>query len=298
MAALALFLGSVVTSLRVGMADPVWPTYPWHLFLLSWEMPSPGLIIEHAHRFIGYALGCCAIVLAIGHWFGYAGSPLRWLGPLALAGIIIQGLLGGLRVKLNELAGTPFALVHGCFGELVFALLGCLIVMSARRNGLSAPAGAATISSKLVAWSWLTAGLIYAQLAFGAILRHTEHPLGARGHLVGAFVTVVMVGWLARTIHEEDKLNRGVIWSVRALLAAVGLQILLGIESWLGKFGLGHPPSPSPTALGQSLIRSAHFVVGAMVFALAISIALQLYIQRRAALMSKDHGEPAWEGAA
>ena len=40
------------------MADPVWPTYPWHLLLISWDEPSPGFIIEHTHRLVGYVAGC------------------------------------------------------------------------------------------------------------------------------------------------------------------------------------------------------------------------------------------------
>ena len=32
-----LALGAVVTSFRVGMADPVWPTRPWHLLPIDWQ---------------------------------------------------------------------------------------------------------------------------------------------------------------------------------------------------------------------------------------------------------------------
>ena len=48
--AVLLALGSLVTTFRVGMADPVWPTTPWFLFFASWTEPKPGFIIEHAHR--------------------------------------------------------------------------------------------------------------------------------------------------------------------------------------------------------------------------------------------------------
>src|ERR1700756_4053036 len=90
-----LLLGAVVTTFRVGMADPVWPTYPWHLLLISWEEPSAGFLIEHSHRLAGYVVGCCIIALAVGLWLGQALRWLRWLGAAALAGVIVQGLLGG-----------------------------------------------------------------------------------------------------------------------------------------------------------------------------------------------------------
>src|SRR6516225_9513298 len=52
-----LLLGAVVTTFRFGMADPIWPTYPWHLLLISWQEPRPGFLIEHAHRLAGYIVG-------------------------------------------------------------------------------------------------------------------------------------------------------------------------------------------------------------------------------------------------
>src|SRR5438874_13825594 len=85
-----LALGAVVTTFRVGMADPLWPTYPWHLLLISWEEPGPGFLVEHTHRLAGYLVGCCVIGLALGFWFGESRRPLRWLGVVALAGVVVQ----------------------------------------------------------------------------------------------------------------------------------------------------------------------------------------------------------------
>src|SRR5437763_11893759 len=96
-----LLLGAVVTTFRVGMADPIWPTYPWHLLLISWQEPSAGFLIEHTHRLAGYLVGCCVIGLACALWLGERRTWLRWLGLTALGAVIVQGLLGGFRVKLN-----------------------------------------------------------------------------------------------------------------------------------------------------------------------------------------------------
>src|SRR5437588_781130 len=113
-----LSLGAVVTTFRVGMADPIWPTYPWHLLLISYQEPRPGFIIEHTHRLAGYVVGCCVIVLAMGLWRYHARRWLGWLGMAGLAAVIVQGLLGGFRVLLNALVGTDLALVHGLFAQL------------------------------------------------------------------------------------------------------------------------------------------------------------------------------------
>ena len=59
----AMVGGATVTTLRVGMADPIWPTYPWHLALISWQEPSAGFIIEHTHRLLAYAAGLCVVSL-------------------------------------------------------------------------------------------------------------------------------------------------------------------------------------------------------------------------------------------
>src|SRR4051794_13122728 len=72
----AIIGGATVTTLRVGMADPIWPTYPWHLALISWKEPSAGFIIEHMHRLLAYAAGFCVIVLTVGLWMT---RSLPWL---------------------------------------------------------------------------------------------------------------------------------------------------------------------------------------------------------------------------
>src|SRR5436190_9755727 len=65
-----LALGAEVTTKQVGMVDKEWPTYPWHLWLESWQEKGLGFLIEHGHRLAGYIVGCCAIVLMMGLWLG------------------------------------------------------------------------------------------------------------------------------------------------------------------------------------------------------------------------------------
>src|SRR5688572_14486982 len=115
-----LALGAIVTTFRVGMADPLWPTYPWHLLLISWEEPSPGFLIEHTHRLAGYIVGCCVIGLAVIFWRGERRRWLAYLAVAALVGVIAQGLLGGFRVRLNALMGADLAAIHGCLAQVIF----------------------------------------------------------------------------------------------------------------------------------------------------------------------------------
>src|SRR5580700_10099134 len=121
--AVLLALGGLVTTLRVGMADPIWPTTPWYLFAESWVEPKPGFLIEHGHRLAGWIVGMLSIVLAAGLWLKGATFGVKTLGLACLFGVIVQGLLGGFRVRLNALYGLDLAVIHGCFAQLVFGLL-------------------------------------------------------------------------------------------------------------------------------------------------------------------------------
>ncbi|MCE9531774.1 MAG: hypothetical protein K8T89_11725, partial [Planctomycetes bacterium] len=83
-----LVLGGLVTTFRVGMADPVWPTTPWFLFSTSWTEPRPGFLIEHAHRLAGFSVGGLTAILVLGLWWTEPRAWSRWLGLLALIGLL------------------------------------------------------------------------------------------------------------------------------------------------------------------------------------------------------------------
>jgi heme A synthase len=276
--ALALLSGAVVTTFRVGMADPIWPTYPWHLLLISWEEPSPGFLVEHTHRLMDYLAGFCITVLAVGLW---AGERRRWLARLglaALAAVVLQGLLGGFRVKLNEWAGTDLAFVHGCFAQLVFALLAGLAVFTsptwAAGRPASDPAGQARRRERL---AWLTAGLVYGQLVFGGLVRHASSKLGQRGHLLLAFAVVAAVVWLLKMTLDSPETGRRDRRTVTLLAGLVGLQLALGVEAWMGKFATGVLPELQQITIRQGVVRTAHFLVGSLVFATAVVTALRAH---------------------
>jgi heme a synthase len=274
-----LALGAVVTTFQVGMADPVWPTMPWHLMLIDWREPSPGFLIEHTHRLAGYIVGCFVIVLTVGLLFTARRGWLKWLGAAALAGVIAQGLLGGFRVRLHARLGVDLAVIHGCFAQIVFSLFVSLaVVTSFRFTGATLPDQAAP---SLRRWSLLLTGLIFLQLIWGAVLRHTNGVLAQRMHFLTAFAVVaVAVGFAlrARAIPSARPLLRR---GLTVLGILVTLQILLGIESWMGKFAGVVMPGLQPPTIGQAATRVAHLLVGS--FILATTIALTILVYRPAA---------------
>src|SRR3954449_7072005 len=87
-----LLSGAQVTTNRVGMAVPDWPTtFGINMFLYDfWNAPF-GVQVEHTHRLYGAAVGLATVGLMA--WF-LAFEPRRWmkiLGVVALVTVIIQG---------------------------------------------------------------------------------------------------------------------------------------------------------------------------------------------------------------
>jgi cytochrome c oxidase assembly protein subunit 15 len=266
-----LALGTVVTTFNVGMADPIWPTYPWHLLLISWEEPRPGFLIEHTHRLAGYVVGCCVIVLTVWLWRKEPRRWVRWLGAVALAGVVIQGLLGGFRVRLNELMGTDLKLIHGCFAQVVFALLVSLALVTSRSWVGGADADEAPgDTARLRYVSLLAAGLIAVQIGFGALLRHRSSELGQRGHLLIAFGVVAAVVWLVREALDRSPANWGITAPVVLLAALVGVQLFLGVEAWMARFTYVSP-------VRQAVVRSAHVLTGSLVWATSVVVTLRAH---------------------
>jgi cytochrome c oxidase assembly protein subunit 15 len=264
-----LLLGAVVTTFRVGMADPIWPTYPWHLLLVSWDEPRPGFLIEHSHRLAGYVVGCCVIVLAVGLWRSNRPRGIRWLGVAALLGVIIQGLLGGFRVKLNRILGNDLALIHGCFAQIVFGLLVSLAVLTGRGWSLElSQPGSARI--RLRRLSVMTAILVYIQIVFGAIFRHTFSSWGQRGHLLIAFAVVAATAWLVKETVDYSIRDKRLTISVFCLGALVAIQLFLGVEAWMVRM-------TAVNVAWQAIIRTAHVLVGGLIFASALATMLQAY---------------------
>ncbi len=256
-----LTLGAVVTTFRVGMADPVWPTYPWHLLLVEWEEPRPGFLVEHSHRLAGYVVGCCVIVLAVGLWLG---QPRRWLTALGLAAllaVIVQGLLGGFRVVLHEWLGQALSLIHGFFAQIVFALLVSLAVFTSPGWNVAADEVAPPRLRRLALF---TAGLLLVQVLLGGFVRHTYWTLGQRLHILGAFLVVGFVVYLVRESREGPRALRK---AAHVLAILVALQVALGVEAWMSRLVL-------MSTAGQAFVRTAHFVVGAGVFATAVAVAV------------------------
>lgn len=270
-----LALGAVVTTFQVGMTDPIWPTAPWHLAFIDWSEPNPGFVIEHSHRLAGYIVGCCVIVLTLGLLCTARRGWLKWLGVAALAGVIAQGLLGGYRVRLNELFGREFAVIHGCFAQVVFSLFVSLVVFTSARYVGTALSAEET--PRLRRWSLALTGLVFLQLIWGALVRHTNGALAQRMHILTAFAVVAVAVWFTRTALASPSVRRVLGRTLLVLGVLLTLQVMLGIESWMGKFaGVLLPEMHKPT-VAQAATRVAHVLIGSFILATSVVLTVRVY---------------------
>ncbi|MBL9173388.1 MAG: COX15/CtaA family protein [Verrucomicrobiales bacterium] len=107
-----------------------------------------------------------------------AAAPLPTLGWLSFWAVQIQGLLGGLRVVLDQWVvgdltlGLILGLVHGCLGQGFFVLLGVIAFCLSplwESISLSRPSGP---GAGVPFWFGLGCGLVVLQLILGASMRH------------------------------------------------------------------------------------------------------------------------------
>jgi len=120
--------GGLVTSKGVGMTVPDWPsTFGYNMFLFPISGWVGGVFYEHTHRLIASGVGL--MTLALAGWI-FAVDPRRWvrvLGIAAVAGVILQGVLGGLRVTLIK---NEIGIFHGTLGQSFFLTIAVIAVVT------------------------------------------------------------------------------------------------------------------------------------------------------------------------
>jgi cytochrome c oxidase assembly protein subunit 15 len=140
------------------------------MFLFPISRWVGGIFYEHVHRLIASGVGLMTIILAISLWMAEPRKWVRVLGYIAVATVIVQGVLGGLRVTmiLDELG-----IFHGMLAQAYVSLL---VVICIATSKAFATGGARWRwhAPGLMRWAVVLTVLVYLQLAIGAIMRH-EH---------------------------------------------------------------------------------------------------------------------------
>jgi cytochrome c oxidase assembly protein subunit 15 len=168
--------GGMVTSKGVGLAVPDWPTtFGYNMFLFPFSQWVGGVFFEHTHRLIASIVGFLTIILTVWIWRVEGRRWLRNLGFAALALVILQGVLGGLRVTLMK---DEIGIFHACLAQMFFGVLIIITLATSRLwQRLSTRNFRCDAAQSVARVALLTTSVIYAQLALGATMRHQHRDL-------------------------------------------------------------------------------------------------------------------------
>lgn len=313
-----IWVGGLVTTYDAGMSVPDWPgTYGYNLFLYplsTWLLGPFDLLIEHGHRLLGALVGFVAIGFLIATWKSESRTWVTWLAVGVLLAVIGQGVLGGLRVTMSA---RVLAMVHGCTGPIFFAL--CVVAacvtgknwrrervweavlgrVSGQREATDDEFSSQPRPTPWLFWPFSLIILAYTQLVLGAVLRHALPSMSPSGfaHTVTTHISVAMLLWLMTVI---------VFWRMRrcgdltlsrpaaGLICFVGVQILLGIGTWVVNYGYptvlkSWPGADSYLLKSKDLIDAwivtGHVATGSLILAVSTLLAVRL-LRRRAVLMA------------
>lgn len=162
---LLLLVGGIVHGTGSSLACPDWPT----CFDTFFPKMEGNVFYEHGHRLLAFAVGNLTLVLAMLLWRGRRSVPsFWWLGLVAVALVIFQGVLGGITV-LYKLP-TAVSTAHLSVSMIFFSLL---IYIAFRTRAVSAEPLRAEISPGLRRLVGMATVAVFMQIVLGGMVRHT-----------------------------------------------------------------------------------------------------------------------------
>lgn len=299
---LLIGFGTLVTTLDAGMAVPDWPgTYGYNMFLYpvsTWLFGPFDLLAEHSHRLMGSLAGIVTIALCVAAWRYEARGWVKWWTIGLLVAVIAQGVLGGVRVLLDD---RTFAMVHGCTGPLFFAIVAATAVITSRwwhhEQDLD-DVGQYATGLPLACLATLLTVVSYGQLVVGAQLRHVTGLTSHRAftgivHLHLGLAVLLLV--LALALVVATWLGRFQAPKVRFISRLVGvfvlIQVGLGVATWFVNYAF--PISEMSPELAnytiqakgywESAIVTGHAATGSLILACSCVCALRSWRTRRVA---------------
>jgi cytochrome c oxidase assembly protein subunit 15 len=280
---LLVIAGGLVTSNEAGLAVVDWPnSFGTNMFLFPLARMTGGIYYEHAHRLFGALVGLTTIALAVRLWRYDNRTWLKRLGMVAVVLVVLQGILGGLRVtggftlSTSEADMAPsltLALFHGVLGQLFLGVMVAIAVVTSRLwFDAPAPEPRPYARDDRTFQRWLIVTMVV-QLVLGAAQRHLAALLIVHICLAAVVVLLaVMVGGRAWGLYRD---SRPVEHLGKLLIIFTCVQAFLGITALA--VTQGRAVVGSPTTLEVS-ITTMHQATGAAL--LALSVALHLWTSR------------------
>jgi cytochrome c oxidase assembly protein subunit 15 len=269
-----IIAGALVTSHDAGLATSDWPLSNGQVF----PKMVGNLFWEHGHRMVATTVGMLTIVLMI---YVLVKDPRIWvkiLSVVALVGVITQGLLGGLTVKLMLPLWVSSA--HATLAQLFFCTTVSLAVFTSRSWMQASPLGE---EKDILPLRYLCTGAlvtIFLQLILGATLRHSatwdkELPTELiLAHVGGAFAVALILGSAATTVLRRHKGHTFLTRPAQLALTLLVIQLFLGLAAYLTRVRSPFDPQPLNPMVGVTV---AHVACGALVFVTTIVLTLRTY---------------------
>jgi cytochrome c oxidase assembly protein subunit 15 len=280
-----IIAGALVTSHDAGLATSDWPLTEGRflprvesLGIRSGVNMVGNLFWEHGHRMVATTVGVLTIGLVVFLVKKEKRSWVRRLGWIALAGVIAQGLLGGLTVKLN--LPLVVSAAHATLAQLFFCITVSLAVFTSSSWIKDRPVIEEQGSLPLRYLCVAAASAIFLQLIIGATLRHSatwDQPLPTDlllTHVGGAIAVTLLLGGVALVILRRHSGESFLTRPAKVALLLLVLQLFLGIAAYITRVASPNDPQPLNPMVG---ITVAHVACGALVFATTIVLTLRTF---------------------
>jgi len=274
------------------MAVPDWPTtYGYNMFLYPWQTWLLGpwdLFIEHGHRLLGSLSGVLSIALCVSLFRYDERRWARWLGVVTLAAVIAQGVLGGMRVRLDQ---NTLAMIHGCTGPAFFALAAVMATITSRWWREVSQSSRPEDHARVMPLAAITSVLSYLQLMLGAQLRHVPAeatPSSFRAmvllHLVMAAVLTFYAGGVAIRTLRNCRGQRLLTALAMRLGLLIALQLLLGGGVWvlnyqwpqfLGEHSWNAAHTNVQEGWAQVIVTTMHMAVGSLILVASVLLTVR-----------------------
>ena len=306
---LLLGLGGLVTSHEAGMAVPDWPTtYGYNMFLFPIHLWQGNIFYEHTHRLLASLVGLVITILAIWLWLRESRPWLRWLGAGAFLAILLQGLLGGLRVTLLK---DEIGILHATVAQSFFVLVTLIALFSSGEAGKFVDSLRKTRLSRSLFWlTNCSASLLLIQLILGAAMRHQHAGLAVPDFPLayGRAWPPTDAAFLERINAQRlgtEQLNPVTAFQIALQMAhrlvALSIIVLVGCVAWKARREQGPGSLPArfaaawwgviwaQAALGAATIWSnkaadvatAHVLCGALSLLAGTILSVSLIVERR-----------------
>ena len=166
-----IFLGALVKSFEVGLSVPDWPTtYGYQMFAFPLNDMVGGILYEHSHRIFATFVGALTLFLALWLSLVEKRTNIKRLGYIALALVIVQGMLGGLTVMF--FLPAAISIIHGITAQIF--LLEIILIAYVLSKEFNSDKKLSSANSKLI---YILFTVIFFQLVLGSWMRHTESGL-------------------------------------------------------------------------------------------------------------------------